>query len=63
MKIDNACHKNGAFKSQALNRVTLCMIPSFWGLDVLDRNLPPFTFLRCAHTVFNNLKKIALFKL
>lgn len=53
-KIDNACQKNGAFKSQALNKVPLCMSPSFWGLDVANRNLPPFSFLHYACTVFNN---------
>lgn len=41
-KIDNALQKNETFKSQALNRVTLCMILSFRGVGYSRiRNISP----------------------
>lgn len=36
-EMDNSRQKNEAFKSQALNRVTLCMFLLFKGLDVVDK--------------------------
>lgn len=62
-KIDSACQKNEAFKSQALTRVTLCVALLSWGLGVVERNTvapskSSAVLFSTLFSLFNNWKEL-----